>query len=199
MADILENKKVHVVKFRWVWMALSACLLLPGICAMIYSTMHYDTHTPLKVGIDYTGGSILQYGVKNKVANSDITRVRVDLKKNGVEDPYIQILNVEPTKENNEISSIISIRTKFIGESKDAASNITNSVQEQFNNAQLIQVSSVGPTLGKELFKNSLIALTLAILAIIAYLSFRFRFDYAISAILGLVHDTIFVIGAFSL
>jgi preprotein translocase subunit SecF len=180
-------------------MGLSACLLIPGICAMIYSSIHYESHAPLKVGIDYTGGSILQYGVKDKIDNSGLGKTRTSLEKAGLEDPYIQILNVQPTAKNKNITSIISIRTKFIGESKDAADTITNAVKQEYKDADLIQVSSVGPTLGKELFKNSLIALSLAILAIIAYLSFRFRFDYAISAILGLVHDTIFVIGAFSL
>ena len=53
--------------------------------------------------------------------------------------------------------------------------------------------------MGEELFKNSLIALSLALLGIIAYLTFRFQFDYALAAILGLMHDTIFVLGIFSL
>ena len=53
--------------------------------------------------------------------------------------------------------------------------------------------------MGKELFKNSLIALSLALLGIIAYLTFRFQFDYALAAILGLVHDTLFVVGIFSI
>ena len=53
---------VHVVKYRVVWMCLSALLLIPGIIAMVYSMVTYPTHTPVKVGIDYTGGTILQYG-----------------------------------------------------------------------------------------------------------------------------------------
>lgn len=192
-------KKIHVVKYRWLWIILSACLLIPGICAMIYSSVHYANHAPLKVGIDYTGGSILQYGVSEKVSNDSVGETRTLLKNAGVEDPYIQILSVQPSEKNKDIQSIISIRTKFIGDSKDDAANITTAIQKQYNDAELIQVSSVGPTLGKELFTNSLIALSLALLAIIAYLSFRFRFDYALAAILGLVHDTVFVVGVFSI
>lgn len=199
MADVLENKRVHVVKYRIVWMILSACLLLPGIGAMIYSSIHYDNHAPLKVGIDYTGGSILQYGVKEKVNNNELGTIRENLHEAGIENPYLQILNVEPTAQNKQIHSIISIRTKFIGESGDAVDNVTSTLQKQFNDAELIQVSSVGPTLGKELFKNSLIALSLALLGIVAYLSIRFRFDYAMAAIFGLLHDAIFVIGVFSI
>ena len=193
------NKTVHVVKYRVIWMILSACLLLPGIAAMIYSMITYPTHAPVKVGIDYTGGTILQYGVPESVNNEAVAKTREDLDKIGIKNPYIQILNVNPTAENNNIKSIISIRTEFIEEGSETSDNITKAVQEEYKNAELIQVSSVGPTLGNELFKNSLIALTLAILGMILYISLRFKFEYAVAAILGLVHDVLFVCGVFSL
>ena len=76
---------------------------------------------------------------------------------------------------------------------------ITKIISKEFKAPELVQVSSVGPTLGMELFKNSLIALSLALVGIIAYLTFRFQFDYALAAILGLVHDALFVCGVFSI
>ncbi len=193
------NKAIHVVKYRILWMCLSAILLLPGIAAMIYSMVTYPTHTPVKVGIDYTGGTILQYGVPEDIKNSSLAKTREALTKAGAENSYIQILNVNPTAENGNIKSIVSIRTKFIDEGSEMASNITNVVKKEYKNAELIQVSSVGPTLGKELFKMSLIALSLAILVMIIYISFRFKFEYGVAAILGLVHDVLFVMGVFSL
>lgn len=193
------NKTVHVVKYRILWMILSACLLLPGITAMIYSMVTYPTHSPVKVGIDYTGGTILQYGVQESINNEDVAKTRQDLDKIGVQNPYIQILNVNPTEENNNIKSIISIRTKFIDEGSETAEQITNTVKSEYKNAELIQVSSVGATLGKELFRMSLIALALAILGMIVYISFRFKFEYALAAILGIVHDVTFVVGIFSI
>ena len=193
------NKTVHVVKYRVIWMILSACLLLPGIAAMIYSMVTYPTHAPVKVGIDYTGGTILQYGVPETVSNDDVAKTRTDLDKIGIKNPYIQILNVNPTAENNNIKSIISIRTEFIEEGSETTDNITKAIQDEYKSAELIQVSSVGPTLGKELFKMSLLALTLAILGMIVYISLRFKFEYAVAAMLGLVHDVLFVLGVFSL
>lgn len=193
------NKTVHVVKYRILWMVLSACLLLPGICAMVYSMITYPTHSPVKVGIDYTGGTILQYGVADTINNEAVAKTREDLDNIGVQNPYIQILNVNPTAENKNIKSIISIRTKFIDEGSDTADQITNVVKSEYKNAELIQVSSVGATLGKELFKMSLLALALAILGMTIYISLRFKFDYALAAILGLVHDVIFVVGVFSI
>lgn len=190
---------VHVVKYRVVWMVLSALLLLPGIAAMIYSMVTYPTHSPVKVGIDYTGGTILQYGTPETVSSDQLAKTRESLADLGVTNSYLQVLNVTPTKENNNMKSILSIRTKFIDEGSDLASNITNLVQKEYKNSELVQVSSVGPTLGNELFKKSMIALVLAILVMIAYISYRFKLEYAIAAILGLVHDVVFVIGVFSL
>ena len=190
--------KLDIVKNRFIFLALSACLLLPGIIAMIYSTITYPTHTPLKVGIDYTGGTTLQYGIKENISNQKLSEVRNDLEQSGIDNPYLQIIHVN-SQDNTDLKSILSIRTKFIEEGSETQNNITNIVSKDFNGAELVQVSSVGPTLGVELFKNSLIALSLAFIGIIAYLTFRFQFDYALSAILGLVHDTIFVLGVFSI
>lgn len=194
-----KKNAVHVVKYRVLWICISAILLLPGIISMVYSMITYPTHTPVKVGIDYTGGTILQYGTKEAVSSNDLAKTRENLDKIGVTDAYLQVLNVNPTQENDNMKSIISIRTKFIDEGSDLASQITNAVREEYKNAELVQVTSVGPTLGKELFKMSILALALAIVGMILYISFRFKFEYAVAAILGLVHDVLFVVGVFSI
>ena len=165
---------------------------------MIYSSVVYPTHTPLKVGIDYTGGTTLQYGVKEDITNNRLSSVRQDLEKGGIENPYLQVINVN-SQEGSDLKAILSIRTKFIDENSNDVDKITSIVGKEFKSPDLVQVSSVGPTMGSELFKNSLIALSLALLGIIAYLTFRFQFDYALAAILGLVHDAIFVLGVFSI
>ena len=190
--------KLDIVKYRFLFLLLSAILLLPGIVAMIYSTVTYPTHTPLKVGIDYTGGTTLQYGLKESITNDKLADVRAKLEQGGIENPYLQIINVN-SQENTDLKAILSIRTKFIDEGSADQNNITNIVGQEFQSPELVQVSSVGPTMGSELFKNSLIALSLALLGIVAYLTFRFQFDYALAAILGLLHDALFVIGMFSI
>ena len=194
-----KKNGVHVVKYRVLWMCISALLLIPGIIAMIYSMITYPTHSPMKVGIDYTGGTILQYGVPETVSSDDLAKTREDLDNIGVTNTYLQVLNVNPTAENNNIKSIISIRTKFIDEGSDLSNQISTTIKKEYKNAELVQVSSVGPTLGNELFKMSIIALLLAIVGMIVYISFRFKLEYAIAAILGLVHDVLFVMGVFSI
>ncbi len=190
--------KLDIVKYRWLCLCISAILLLPGICSMVYSMITYDTHTPIRVGIDYTGGTTLQYSVKEDITNDKLASVRKSLETAGIEKPALQIINVN-NAENTDLKAILAVRTKFIDEKSDDADKITNVMNSEFKSPDLVQVASVGPTLGAELFKNSLIALSLALLGIIAYLTFRFQFDYALAAILGLVHDTLFVLGIFSI
>ena len=190
--------KLDIVKYRFLFLAITAVLLLPGIIAMIYSSIVYPNHLPLKVGIDYTGGTTLQYGVQESITNERLSSVREDLENGGIENPYLQVINVN-SQEGSDIKAILSVRTRFIEEGSNDVDKITSIVAKEFKSPDLVQVASVGPTMGSELFKNSLIALSLALLGIIAYLTFRFQFDYALAAILGLVHDSIFVIGVFSI
>lgn len=200
--ETLGNKHlIDIVKYRFLWFALSAVLIVPGIVAMIYSSMTYSNHAPLKVGIDYTGGTILQYSVNKSVSSDEIGKIRGKLETSGIENPFLQIINVNTAKaENSKIKSIISVRTKFIGEKDTKELNkVSNVVNAEYPNSQLIQVSSIGPTLGAELFKNALFAVALASLGIIIYLTIRFQLDFAIAAILALFHDALFVIGCFSI
>lgn len=190
--------ELNIVKYRVLCLCISALLIIPCFGAMIYSSIVSPTHTPVKVSIDYTGGTILQYGVKEDVSVDQLGKLRTKLAKDGITSAEIQIINVNSDK-NSAIKSLISIRTKFIENGSDTDAKITKVVQSEFKDAQVDQVSSVGPTLGKELFANSLLAVGLALLGIICYLSFRFQFDYALAAILGLVHDVIFVCGTFSI
>lgn len=196
-----KDKMIDIVKYRVWWLVLSAILIVPGLIAMVYSSFTYENHAPLKVGIDYTGGTILQYSVDKKLDNSAVSYTREGLESVDIENPYIQIIGVNPQSEKaKNIQSIISIRTKFIGEEDtQQLDKITSVIKEEYPSSELIQVSSIGPTLGKELFKNALVAVALAIVGIIIYLSVRFQLDFAIAAILALLHDAFFVIGVFSI
>ena len=199
--EIGNKHLIDIVKYRFWWFGLSALLILPGIVAMVYSSITYPDHAPLKVGIDYTGGTILQYSVDKKVNSNEMSQTREKLVTAGVESPFLQIINVNPsTDKSSKMKSIISIRTKFISE-KDSMdlSRVSNVIKSEYPSSDLIQVSSIGPTLGAELLKNSLFALALASLGIVIYLSIRFQLDFAIAAIISLMHDALFVLGAFSI
>lgn len=199
--SVLNTKKIiDVVKYRWVWLTLSFILLLPGFIAMIWSMKVYPTHTPLLVGIDFTGGTIIQYSLNEDVSTQKIGEIRTKLLAKDIENPVIQVLKPVASDSESAIKNILSIRTQFSetgqNESIDKVSEI---ITADYPDAQIVQVSSVGPVLGKQLFVNSMIAVALALLGIVIYLTLRFHLEFALVAFFALFHDVLFVIGVFSI
>ncbi len=199
--SVLNTKKlIDIVKYRWIWFGLSCLLLLPGIIAMIMSVMQYPTHTPLRVGIDFTGGSILQYAVNENIPPEKVSEIRVKLTDNDIENPVIQVLKPSSTDSDTSIKYLLSIKTKFAEEQQtEQVDKITSIVNSEYENAELVQTNSVGPVLGQQLFINSMIAVTLALLGIVIYLTIRFHFEFAVAAFLALFHDILFVVGVFAI
>ena len=199
--SVLNTKKIiDVIKYRWVWLALSFILLFPGIIAMLYSMKVYPTHTPLLVGIDFTGGTIIQYSVNESISTDKIGEIRTKLINGNIENPVIQVLKPVAGENESSIKNILSIRTQFSDNGQnEAIDTVTSIVTADYPEAQIVQTSSVGPLLGKQLFVNSMIAVVLALLSIVIYLTLRFHFEFAIVALLALFHDVIFVIGVFSI
>lgn len=197
-----QHKWIDVVKYRWVWFGLSLLLIIPGLIAMGYNMATSPDHSPVKVGIDFTGGTITQYSVEKDVSNNEVAKIRENLIKSGVENPVIQVLKSNNTiskAENIKPTTVISVKTAFKSNDIKAEQKIGSVVKADYPAAELVQVSSIGPSLGKELFVNSLYALLLAFLGIVIYLSFRFQLDYAVIALISLAHDALFVLGFFAI
>ncbi|MDD3420330.1 MAG: protein translocase subunit SecF [Candidatus Gastranaerophilales bacterium] len=194
-----KTKIIDVIKYKWWCIAITSLLVIPGVIAMIYLTM--TTGSPLRLGIDYTGGTIVQYNIQKEVTQDDVTKLTEDLSKAGVNSPVVQKLQSESKDHKNKIKNIVSIRTTFLDEAtqKEEVSKIHQVVTKDLGKSDLLQTSSVGPTLSKELFKNSFLALILAFAAIVAYLTMRFHLDYAVFALLALLHDALFVCGVFAI
>lgn len=81
--------------------------------------------------------------------------------------------------------------------SKDEIANLKTTFHQKYGHEP--NVSTVSPTIGKELAKNAFKALIIAAIGIVIYVSFRFEMYMGISAILGLVHDAFFIVAFFSL
>lgn len=197
-----QHKWIDVVKYRWVWFGFSILLILPGLFAMGYLMVTSPQHLPIKVGIDFTGGTITQYSVEKEVSNDQVEVLRKNLGAAGIENPVIQVLKSNNTiskTENVKPSIVISIKTAFKSNEVDTEKKMGDVIKADYPEAQLVQVSSIGPSLGKELFINSMYALALAFLGIVVYLSFRFQLDYAVIALISLAHDALFVLGFFAI
>ncbi len=195
--DLIKNKyKLEIIKYRRIWLTITSIILVPCILAIIYLVCTQANHAPLKLGIDFTGGSIMQFGIDEKFTTNDIAKMREDLVKNGIKNPTIQITKTPEAGAAN----LLSVRTTSLegDKNKDKVSGITKTLKTNYN-ADLMQVNYIGPTLGAELLRNTLIALTLSFILMVVYISFRFQPEYGWIALLTLFIDTLFVVGVFAL
>jgi preprotein translocase subunit SecF len=200
---------VDVVKHRWQYIGVSLAVLIPGLVFIILSMVQYPTHAPVRLGIDFTGGTILEYGLAKPLVQADLPTVRHMMDDMGYTGSVVQLqatptpttpaTNTETVANTSgpiQLTSVVSIRTKAL--KGDDATTIQARLKQRFGPLQLLQKSAIGPTLAQELFTNGLMALLAAYVLIVGYLTFRFQLDYAICAIVAMIHDTLFVIGVFS-
>ncbi|MBG1262206.1 protein translocase subunit SecF [Nostoc commune] len=190
--------KLSINKSRSLWWTISAAIILAGMISMVISWQQPNIHAPLRPGLDFIGGTRLQF-VRDctKPGNCDkpidINAVREVAKAQGLGDSSIQIIS-----ENGAENGVL-IRSKDL--SVDQRTNLQNSLSQQIGvfDPQKNQIDSVGPTLGKELLRSGILALIVSFIGITIYMSFRFQFDYAVFAIVALLHDILITVGAFSI
>ncbi|BAY28285.1 protein-export membrane protein SecF [Nostoc carneum NIES-2107] len=186
--------KLTINKSRSLWWTVSAAFILSGIISMVISWQNPNIHAPLRPGLDFVGGTRLQFERDcTKAGNCDkpidIGVVRDVAKEQGLGDSSIQIVG----------DNGILIRTKNLD--ADQRTKLRNTLSEKVGefDPQKNQIDSVGPTLGAELFRSGILALVVSFVGITIYMAFRFQWDYAIFAIVALFHDILITVGSFSI
>ncbi|MCO5387065.1 protein translocase subunit SecF [Desulfosporosinus sp.] len=178
-----EVQKLHplyfnIVKKRLWWFVISLLIIIPGIISFFMQG--------LNLGIDYKGGTMLDMTFNKAVTQTAISDT---LKSVGLEG-HVQLSNSDTTA---------LIRTEALEEGKrsELLTALGTKVGE-YDKASLKE-DKVGPAMGQELTRNAIYALIIAMGMMIIYITFRFQFVFAISAILALLHDVLIVVGVFSL
>lgn len=186
--------RLKVIKQRFFWWMVSALAVIISLLAMIFSYTQFNA--PLRPSIDFVGGTRLQLEQDCSIPDNceqpiDITQVREILTEQGLTEASIQVVG-----ENRQG---LSIRTKTLDvEQRTNLVSTLESVLGQFDQKQT-QIDTVGPTIGQELFRSGILALMVSFFGIIAYLSVRFRLDYAVFAIVALFHDALITSGIFAI
>ena len=168
---------LNIIGKRKLWFAISGILLIIGIGAILTQG--------LNLGIDFTGGTIMQFGFNKEVPNAEIREI---LSASGVNKESV----VQQTENNG-----IQFKTGKL--SQDQIVEVQNKIEERYPSAEMLRTAAVGPTIGEELKANALTALVIAAIAIVIYISVRFEFRFAMAAIMALLHDVFIVLGAFAI
>ena len=172
--DIVAHKK-------W-WFTLSSVLVIFSIVSMFVNGFNF--------GIDYTGGTILDLQFKQPVTVEQVRNV-VDSSKLNLSNSVIQLSGVTDQDASQDV--MIRMRNLTSEESKEISDDLSN----QLGGAEVKRTESVGAVIGSEVTKNAIINLAVAFIALAAYITFRFEYKIAISAIVSILHDLIMVLGVF--
>lgn len=186
----MKFPKVDIVKYRKWWFGISLLVTIPGIIGLVACQLKYDA--PLKPGIDFTGGSILQYEFEKPI---DLQSVRNILEETGLSGSQVQQAQIGGKE-------VIVMRTKALSDEKQDEQlkhKLNENLSEKLGQFKILSVDKVSGIVGPELLQNGLLALFLTFGAMVLYIRFRFMFDYAMCAIAALVHDVLVLCGIFAL
>ena len=142
----------------------------------------------LNYGVDFTGGTIIEVSYQEK-ANLD--EIREQLKNINLNE--IQVQNFGTDKDvliRLPINEQISIA--------ELSETVNQELSVLGNNFEIKRVESVGSQVGEELFENGALAILFVCIGIILYLSLRFEWRFALSAVIANMHDVIIILGFFA-
>ncbi|SDC80545.1 protein translocase subunit SecF [Halanaerobium congolense] len=170
--DILGKRKL--------WYTISTTVIVIGLLFLMING--------LNLGIDFNGGTLMEFSFAENVTSEEVRAVleRIEI----AEDSKIQ--QSESAGEHGVI-----IRAKTL-ESEEIVT-VDNAIREEFQSAEMLRTEMVGPTIGRELRINALLAMIAASIAIVAYISFRFEFRFAVVSIITLMHDVLITLGIFAI
>lgn len=139
----------------------------------------------LKLGIDFTGGTLIEVGYQQAV---DLNQVR-----NTLNDAKFKSANVQYFGSTNEI--LIRLEPQNISSAK-LSSKIIHLLGD---GVDIRRVEFVGPKVGEELTNDGGLAMLYALIGILIYVAFRFEYRFALGSISALIHDVIITLGVFSM
>lgn len=169
---------LDVIKHHRWWFAISSTLVIISLISIFTKGFNF--------GIDYTGGTIVEVVFDQPV---EVSQVRDVLKEYNLENAQIQ-LSGDTTGED------VMIRTRNLESSESAA--VVDSLTKSIGNNTVKRIETVGAVIGSEVTEHALLNLVIAFAALALYISYRFEYKVAISALVAIFHDLIMVLGVFS-
>lgn len=178
---VTKDTTIDFMKARKFTYALSALMVLLSIVCIAIKGFNY--------GIDFSGGILMELKAAQKI---DVEQVRKELNTVDLEDINIQTIG--------EVGDEIMIRAQAPNLDEKEQMKAVNEIKKVLgSDYEYRRVELVGPQVGGELKKDGVIASLIAILAITAYIWFRFEWQFAIGAMVGLIHDIVTTLGLLSL
>ncbi len=171
---------LNIVAKRYLFFGISLLIIVPGLIALAIWGLH--------LGIDFSGGSLLDVRFESSQMPQPAEVVAV-FSQFGFDDALVQTSG----------SDGFIIRSKTMDETQ--AAQIIAEMEKRFNaKLTLLRFDSVGPAVGKEVAGRASMAVGLAALGIMLYITYAFRgvqhaFRYGVAAVIAMLHDVAVLIG----
>jgi preprotein translocase subunit SecF len=187
-------------RVAWLGSGLAALLSVIGL---LVSWLNPAIHAPLKPGLDFTGGTQIQLERRcepagcSVISAPEIQQVLAQLKlpaEQGEEAPRLNNVAVQILDQGQSLV----LRLQDLNPVQ--ASSLVQEIQSIVGplNPDSTSVDTIGPTLGQQLLKGSVVSLVVSFVAIAAYITFRYDGVFAFLAIFTLGHDVLLTCGAFA-
>lgn len=178
---------------KWYYI-LSAAFIVPGLIGMGVSWVQFGT--PLKLGIDFTSGSLLELQFDQPVQPAQVQQIFAAFSYSGLD-----FQDAAVTTANQLGQETILIRSKFLED--EAKPLLEAQLRRELGDFKELRFDSVGPTIGQEVGQAAGYAIAAAAIAILLFLVFAFRavpnaFRYGVAAIVAMLHDVLVTAGLFA-
>ena len=177
---IKSETNIKFMKIKKITLFLSLTLFLLSLGSIIFKG--------LNLGIDFTGGTLIEARFDKKINLNDL---RIEMNKLDLGEIQLQTIG-------NQNDVVIRVQEKQISSEKqsEAIEIIKNSLKE--SPVEYRRTEYVGPKVGGELVNAGIIAVIFSLFGILIYIWLRFQWNFALGAIIALIHDVILTLGFFS-
>ena len=177
----MKNIQFDFMKMRKVTSIISALLIIFSVFTLSYQG--------LNLGIDFTGGTLVEVGYPEAV---NLDKLRQSFGDSEFNDVAIQYFGSA-----KEI--LIRIPPQQGLNSADVSNKLLDLLSSNNFSAEMRRVEFVGPQVGEELREDGGLAMLYALLCIMVYIAFRFQMRFSVGAVSALIHDVIITLGFFSI
>ncbi len=167
---------MHFIERRKWFYIFSLIIIIPGIISMFVKGFN--------PGIDFTGGSLLNYKIVGTANVSDVRTI-------------VEGLKVSKEVSVQQSGSEFYIRTQELDQT--ATAKVTKALKDKYSNCTLQSAESVGATIGSEITRNAIYAVLIAMVLMLIYITFRFEWSFGVAATLALLHDVLIVLSIYSI
>ncbi|HVD26185.1 MAG TPA: protein translocase subunit SecD [Gaiellaceae bacterium] len=173
--------QIDFMRRRWIWLGISGVVVVIAIGSLAVKG--------LNLGIDFRGGTQIVFQTSPAKSLDDVRSGVADLGQGKA------VLQGRGQSQDGKYSRF-QLRTEEL--SRTGQEQLSSQLRSEFGGT-IVSVENVSSSFGRQIAKGAIIAIIVSLLLIVAYVSFRFDFKYAVPIIAALIHDVLITVGIYSL